>query len=101
MRILNITIRGETYMVDENGCIFGGPNKIKEPSGNWKFLGVSTHHWHRRIIHTFEDIWKNPKLAINGYLWDLDHGTTRTWMGQYHGKIPRITSAYITGELHA
>ena len=91
MEELTICIRGEYYNINEKGEIYGGPNNIKTPSGDWLFLGVSTHHLQNRIIHTFPEIWKTPSLALNGYLWDRDHGTVRTWGGQYNGKIPRIT----------
>ena len=93
-KFLSIYIRGEWYMIDENGYIFGGPNNIRQPSRNWRFLGVSTHHWHNRIIYTFKDIWENPDLAIHGYLWDEDHGTTRIWGGKYDGHLPRIVRCF-------
>lgn len=96
MKTLNVCIRGEYYKVNEEGEIFGGPHNIKEPSKNWKFLGTSTHHWHNHIIHHFVDIWKNPELAINGYMWDEDHGTVRIWGGTYMGKLPRITACYFS-----
>lgn len=95
---LHIYIRGEHYSIDEHGCFMGGPNNVKPGCVNgheWKFLGVSTHHWHNHIIHTFKDIVINPKLAVHGYLWDIDHGTTRTWGGSYYGRLPRITSAWV------
>ena len=94
MKTLNLCIRDEYYKINKQGEIFGGPNNIAEPSGNWKFLGISTHHWHNRIIHRFADIWENPELAINGYLWDIDHGTVRQWGGSYFGSLPRIISCY-------
>ena len=97
-KTLHICIRSEWYKINEKGEIYGGPNKIKEPSGNWLFLGVSTHHWHNHLVYSFKQIWNNPQLAEGGILWDKDHGTTRIWAGLFHGKIPRIQRASI-GEL--
>jgi len=94
---LNITIRGETYQVDKHGCIMGGPNSVEPTCKNghqWDFLGVSTHHMHNRPTISFKEIWKKPGLAVGGYFWDVDHGTTRFWGGSYCGKLPRVTSCY-------
>ena len=98
MEVLNICIRGEYYKIDSHGCFFGGPNNVIagcKDGHEWKFLGVSYHHWRKGIDRNFNEIIKNPKLAINGLLWDLDHGTIRQWGGQYYGHLPRITKAWI------
>lgn len=97
METLTIRIRGEVYQVDEHGCIMGGPNDVKPTCINghqWDFIGVSTHHWHNRPTISFKQIWENPSLALNGYMWDIDHGTVRVWGGSYNGKLPKITLAY-------
>jgi hypothetical protein len=98
MKILNIEIRGQYYKVDEHGCIFGGENNVIQgcKSGHqWTFIGVSKHRMNSRPTVSFQDIWENPKLAINGYFWDIDHGTVRLWLGSYNGQLPRVTNAYI------
>lgn len=98
MKTLHIYIRGEHYYIDEHGCIYGGTNSVTpgcESGHEWRFLGVSTHHWNNHIIYSFEDICKDPTLARGGYFWDVDHGTVRTWGGSYCGKVPRITSAWV------
>lgn len=60
-------------------------------SSSWLFLGVSHHHWNNHITASLQAIWKDPQIALNGIVWDRDHGTMRTWGGY---KIPRITSAH-------
>ena len=95
MKVLHFTHRGEYYKVKENGDMIQENNTYNEWNGDWKLLGVSTHHWHNRIIHTTKDIFKNPSLMKKGYVWDCDHGTTRIWGGCYYGHLPRVTSAYI------
>lgn len=95
--MLNIIIRGENYKIDKHGCILGGSNNVELTCKNghqWDFLGVSKHHWKQSVDFTFKDIQKNPKLAIGGLFWDIDHGTTRQWKGRYCGKLPRITNAW-------
>lgn len=91
---LHIEIRGEYYTIDKDGNITRDDMPNMESSDNWKFLGVSTHHWQNNVVHSFSAIWNEPQLAINGYVWDRDHGTTRTWGGKYCGRIPRITKAW-------
>ncbi len=93
-KILEFKCRGNWYSCDEHGNIFAVNDKKMSGDGSWKFLGVSTHHWHNRIIHTFEDIWNNPELAKKGIVWDFDHGTIRMWGGSYFGKQPRITNCF-------
>jgi len=94
MKILIILIRGNYYKINCKGEIFGGEHDLTEPSGDWLFLGTSTHHMNNRVIHSFHEIWKNPSLAVKGYMWDKDHGTTRTWSGLYYGQLPRIEACY-------
>ena len=90
MKILMLQIRGDIYKVDENGNITQKHNDFSE---QWKFLGVSFHHWRNGIDRYFERN-ADPKKYIKGILWDLDHGTVRRWGGSYHGKLPRITNAW-------
>ena len=93
---LIIKIRGEYYKVNSKGEMI--QNNRNDFSGQWKFLGISTHHMHNTIIHTFFDIWNDPSLALNGYLWDIDYGTIRKWGGNYNGKLPKITACYKVDE---
>src|SRR3990167_9564621 len=98
MKTLHIKIRGEVYKIDCHGCFFGGPNNVTQgckDGHEWRFIGVSTHHWHNHVVHNLKSILDNPKLAVGGYLWDVDHGTTRIWGGRYCGHLPRITTAYL------
>ena len=87
--VLYLSIRGEKYKIHSNGDI-ERTDMVFSPSEEWKFLGVSTHWRNNHIVHSFEDIWDKPELALKGYVWDLDHGTTRMWGGQYNGKLPRV-----------
>jgi len=93
MRHLHFTFRGDHYEVDENGRIKA--NGLQYFSDNWLFLGGTKHHWSNTITVPLREAFKDPKL-LNGCLgFDKDHGTIREWGGQYNGKLPRITNAYI------
>jgi hypothetical protein len=95
MKNLCFLARGDYYLVDEHGCIIRTDMPF-EPgckSGHqWDFIGVSTHHMHRHPTISFQDIWDNPKLALGGYVWDIDHGTVRSWRG---GGSHRIMDCYM------
>ena len=95
IEILIIQIRGEIYHVNSIGQ-FVRTDMLMKFHDNWRFLGVSTHHWNNHIVHNFTTIWQNPDLAINGYLWDLAHGTTLIWGGSYNGRLPKVTLCYKT-----
>lgn len=93
MRILEFMFKGELYQVDEQGRIKA--NNLEYFSDDWIFLGGSSHHWHNGITVHRADAFENPSL-LNGCLgWDIDHGTTRRWVGQYNGKLPRITNTTV------
>jgi hypothetical protein len=94
--MLYFQCRGEYFKVDNKGNMTQGKND--NFSGNWKFLGVSFHHWRKGIDLPFEEAVKNPSKLIGGLVWDLDHGTLRRWSGQYSGKLPRIMHAYSDSE---
>ena len=65
------------------------------PHPSWKILGFSSHHRHNRIsLPLTPDV--SADLLPRCFVWDSDHGTTHTWGGQYCGKLPRISSAWIT-----
>jgi len=75
-------IRGAIYKIDGFGRIGG--------SKSWKVYGVSSR-WNSRPI-----LWKELKKqldrgkTIEGYLYDVDHGTIRFWGGSYFGKLPKV-----------
>jgi len=72
-----------------------GEHTFTIPHPSWKILGFSTHHWHNRItILLTPDV--KPEDLKRCFVWDSDHGTVRTWGGQYAGKLPRIQQAWIT-----
>jgi hypothetical protein len=93
MKILCFQFRGGEYQVDETGRIMG--NGLTYFSDDWIFLGGSPHHWCRRVVITRKQAFEMPGL-LNGCLgWDVDHGVTRQWGGQYYGRLPRITKAHV------
>ena len=93
--MLHFECRGEWYVVDGDGNMTQERNsEPAEFSGRWKFLGVSYHYLRRGIDLRFKEALEEPRSLIGGLVWDLDHGTTRTWGGCYDGKLPRITNAY-------
>ena len=95
MKTLFFKCRGQWYKVKENGNMLQVNNTYNTWDSAWRFLGVSFHHWRKGIDLTVSDAFLNPKKLINGIVWDIDHGTTRTWGGCYLGKLPRITDAYV------
>jgi hypothetical protein len=85
--------RGEEYRVNSQGHIKA--NGLPEHSPGWVFLGGSRHHWRNGVDVDLHTAFENPSL-LNGCLgWDVDHGTTRRWGGQYFGRIPRIQNAHV------
>jgi len=94
-RVLKFECRGGWYKVKENGDMLQVDNTYNEWDGNWRFLGVSFHHWTKHVELTCKETFKNPKALLKGIVWDVDHGTTRLWGGSYCGRLPRITAAYI------
>lgn len=92
MKELRFSCRGDWYRVNEKGYIT--TENWKHFSDSWVFLGGSRHHWSRKVTVPFKEAMKHPE-RLNGCLgWDCDHGTIRTWGGQYNGKLPRITGAH-------
>lgn len=88
-----LTPYGSHYKVDKNGNIIRTDIKDFEPSGDWKFVGIS--HVKQNWIIPFEELTKERLNNLN-ILWkngnpqwtvrDLDHGTTREWGNtKYHG----------------
>ena len=91
MAMLRLQIRGEWFKVNNKGEMT--QENRDDFSGQWKFLGVSFHHWTNHIEVPFDPD-QTPDVYVEGLLWDEDHGTIRQWRGQYNGRLPRITSAY-------
>lgn len=85
---------GDGYVVNSKGYMLQENNNHNEFSDSWKLLGVSTHHMQTRPTITFKEIWENPYLVRNAYIWDRDHGTVRLWSGKYAGRLPRVSIAY-------
>ena len=100
MRTLNFTHGGTSYSCSLEPETLGHVTRYGEhvfalPHLSWKILGFSSHHWHNRItILLTPEI--DPTILKRCFVWDSDHGTTRTWGGQYAGKLPCISSAWIT-----
>jgi len=94
--LLYFEIRGEWFVANERGDLTQA-NRLRF-TNDWTLLGVSFHHWRNNVDVTFQDSWDNPKRMVGGYLWDIDHGTVRTWGGSYNGKLPKVTMAYKKGE---
>ena len=90
--MLHFRCRGEWFKVNNDGDMTQEGNDGF--SGQWKFLGVSFHHWKRSLDVIFSRK-TLPDNLIGGLVWDIDYGTTRQWGGQYLSKLPRITSAYV------
>jgi hypothetical protein len=95
MKILVIYIRGERYHVNEAGQMVRTDMPMQFHD-SWQFLGGSRHHWSRHIDINLKQAFVAPELLKGCLLWDKDHGTVRQWGGSYCGKLPRITSAYIS-----
>lgn len=95
MRILEFVCRGERYQVNRLGHI-RRPERGTHWCRDWLFLGVSKHHWANHIQIPFDPKMPDEGAArfVGGIVWDLDHGSLRTWGGKYCGKLPRITSAF-------
>jgi hypothetical protein len=76
----NIYDGREWYPLSLHGFIGRYDWGIRQLSGDWKIRGMTFHHWSRRPID-----WQTMRSrldageALNGYLWDVDHGTTRRW----------------------
>ena len=77
------------FVLDWHGCITQY-NHEKESthrdgsayrfSGQWRFLGMSFHHWANHYTR-WTDIRAKVLAgeAVRGYVWDHDHGSTRSW----------------------
>lgn len=100
MRTLHFNHAGKHFAASLDPDTLGhvtryGEHRWTLPHPSWKTLGVSKHHASNRVtVPLTPDI--DAKEILGGYVWDLDHGTTRQWGGQYQGRTPRITQAWIT-----
>ena len=89
MKLLHLrTTDGRQYVVNKAGMIVQLERLASAGfSGEWIFSGTSSHHWHNRITERF--CFDNPERFLKGYVWDVDHGTTRRWNR-------RVSSAYVS-----
>ena len=86
-----LVARGSNYVLDWHGCItqYNWRNEQSDNvytfSGQWKFTGMSFHNWANHIVAPWERIRNalvtGEKSNFQGYVWDVDHGTTRRWGG--------------------
>jgi hypothetical protein len=83
--------RGERYIVHANGNIQRTDMEFT-PSGKWKLQGLRPK-WNANRTSSFSELKKrmNKGETVEGYVIDLDHGTTRMWAGRYNGHIPKAT----------
>ena len=95
MKVLHFQHRGEWYKVKEDGSLLQENNTYNEWGKDWIFLGVTKHHWKNSLDISLKEAFKNPEKLKKGIVWDIDHGTRRIWGGNYFGKLPRITNAYV------
>jgi hypothetical protein len=82
--------RGDVYVITPSGYIKRTDMPFKA-SHNWRVYGVSTHHWQNSPKLKWPEIRNmlDKGKTVEGYFWDVDHGTIRTWGGSYAGKLPR------------
>jgi hypothetical protein len=96
MKVLVFRCRGTWYEASLEPDTLGqvkryGYHEWGVPHPSWRILGVSKHHMQNHVtVPLTPDI--DPKTLIKGYVFDVDHGTTRRWGGG--GEI-RITDAYV------
>lgn len=95
-KFLFFRIRGEDYVVNRKGELLQRQRWYhKEPfSGDWKIFGFAKR-WNARPSIFISQAFENPSILKGTYVYDVDHGTLRSWGGSYGGKLPRITSAYV------
>lgn len=95
-KTLHFTHRGIEYLVNQSGEMIQAARESEGFSGQWKFLGITCHHWTRHVSFPLHSrMFDDPKQLIGGIVWDNDYGTVRTWGGMYNGKIPRIQNAWV------
>jgi len=77
--------RGRRYTLNEKGE-FGVDGVF---SKTWKLSGISSR-WNSRPI-MWEDVKKklDKNIKVQGYVYDIDHGTQRFWGGLWLGKLPK------------
>lgn len=96
-KMLHFVCRGDEFVVDKKRRMMQAKRfrDGEEFSGGWIFLGVSKHHWRRGIDVDCKEGFEKPESLVGGYVWDRDYGIVRVWAGQYEGKIPKITKAWV------
>lgn len=99
-KALAFTHMGTRYAVsldkkNKGNVIKYGENNFEPSDKNWRIIGFSKHHWSRSPTISIEEAEKNPQSIEGSMVWDIDHGTTREWGGQYAGKLPRVRNPYV------
>lgn len=99
MKVLEFNYAGTRYEISLEKKTLGhiiryGRHKWPLPHPSWVMLGISTHHWHRRVTILLQPDIRAEELR-GGIVWDRDHGRVRTWNGRYMGKLPRVEQPYI------
>lgn len=103
MKVLEFNYAGTRYEVSLEKKTLGhiiryGRHKWPLPHPSWVMLGISTHHWHRRVTIPLRPDIMAEELR-GGIVWDCAYGSTRTWNGRYMGKLPRVEQPYIRKEI--
>jgi len=72
------TSQSEFYTVNERGHI--GYSHWQH-SASWVLLGMSNHHWCTSPTIRWPElqVMLDRGESVRGYIWDVDHGTTRQW----------------------
>ena len=83
--------RGKYYTIDERGRFFVGEYPKGYFSENWTIKSI-VPRWNGRPASNWESLKKllDNGEVVQGYLYDIDHGTTRFWGGCYQGKVPKV-----------
>ncbi len=84
----NMYCRGEYYIITSEGYIQRTDMPFM-PSETWRLSGIALR-WNSYPLN-WEFIKKqlDNGEVIEGYVYDIDHGTTRMWGGSYHGHLPK------------
>lgn len=82
-----LLIRGEAYLINTKGEITS--QRTKTPSGEWLVYGVAKRWNSHPIKWTIIKKQLDEGKTVEGYFYDVDHGTVRMWSGSYQGKIPK------------
>lgn len=98
MKVLNFEFKNTWYTVSLEKETLGhvvkyGNHTWLLPHSSWVIIGFSYHHIRNHPDRPVDWAESDPKCIVGCYVWDKDHGTTRTWRGVGNN---RITTAYTT-----